>query len=165
MFEHRLFPCLLIICAGPLWSSSFSPTPIATSEGVHPPGLLAWQIAVTVPIIFVIAPLGRVRLFAWRHLCPCAFMAIVGITLTSATACGLFFHSFRVAGPVFANQCSCINTLAGVFRGMLLPAGSPALRVRASVAVMLLGLAMVNPDENRQNSGIGDAETAKSTLC
>ncbi len=309
MPEHRLFPYLLIVGAGLLWGSTFSLTLIATSEGVHPIGLLTWQIALTVPIFFGVALLGRVRLFAWRHLRHYAFMAIVGIilptlfyyhaapqlsagilsitistvplftyaimlglrfeaarprrvggiflgmiailllvlpdqgldsedaswwillvvgsallysaenvyiarvidprvdlrellfgsnlvalllqfplalylgvaepiawlgsnsglaiigiTLTSAIAYGLFFHSIRVAGPVFASQCSYVITISGVLWGILLFAETHTLWIWTSVMVMLIGLALVNPDEKRQNSEIGEAETARSTL-
>ncbi len=309
MSEHRLFPYLLIVGAGVLWGSTFSLTLIATSEGVHPLGLLAWQIALTVPIFLGVAVAGRVRPFNIRHLHHYAFMAvvgitvptlfyyyaapqlsagilsitistvpmftyaimlglrfetarlrrlagivlgmiailllvlpdqgldsddaswwillvvgsallysaenvyiaraidpridlrellfgsnlvalllqfplalylgvaepvawlgsksglaIVGITLTSALAYGLFFYSIRVAGPVFASQCSYVITISGVLWGILLFAETHSPWVWSSVIVMLLGLAMVNPDKNRQNSEIGEAGTAKSTL-
>ena len=309
MSEHRLFPYLLILGAGVLWGSTFSLTLIATSEGVHPLGLLTWQIALTVPIFFAVALHGRVRPCAWRNLrhyavlavvgitLPTLFyyhaapylsagilsitvssvplftyaimlglrfeparlrrvtgillgmiailllvlpdqglesddaswwillvvgsallysvenvyiaraidprvdlrellfgsnlvalllqlplalalgvaeppswlasksgLAIVGITLTSALAYGLFFHSIRIAGPVFASQCAYVVTLAGVLWGILLFAEVHTLWVWSSVVVMLIGLVMVKPDEKRQNSEIGEAETAKSTL-
>ncbi len=308
MSEHRLFPYFLIVGAGLLWGSTFSLTLIATSEGVHPLGLLTWQIALTTPIFLAVAMLGRVRPFAWRNLRHYAFMAvvgitlptlfyyyaapflsagilsitissvplftyaimlglrfeplrlrrvagillgmiailllvlpdqgldsddaswwillvvgsallysvenvyiaraidprvdlrellfgsnlialllqvplalyldvaeplawlasksglaIVGITLTSALAYGLFFHSIRVAGPVFASQCAYVITISGVLWGIILFAETHTLWVWSSVIVMLLGLAMVNPDEKRQNSEIGTAETVKST--
>ena len=309
MSEHRLFPYLLIGGAGVLWGSTFSLTLIATSEGVHPLGLLTWQIALTVPIFYAVALLGRVRPFAWRNLRHYAVMAligitlptlfyyyaapylsagilsitvssvplftyaillclrleaarlrrvvgillgmlailllvlpdqglasddaswwillvvgsallyavenvyiaraidprvdlrellfgsnlvalllqvplalslgvaepaswlasksglaIIGITLTSALAYGLFFHSIRVAGPVFASQCAYVITLAGVLWGIILFAEVHTPWVWSAVVVMLIGLVMVKPDEKRQNSEIGAAETAKSTL-
>ncbi len=308
MFEHRLFPYFLIVGAGVLWGSTFSLTLIATSEGVHPLGLLTWQIALTTPIFLGVALLGRIRPFAWRNLRHYAIMAIVGITLptlfyyyaapylsagilsitvssvplftyaimlglrfepaqarrlfgillgmiailllvlpdqgldsddaswwillvvgsallysvenvyiarvidprvdlrellfgsnlvalllqvpialaldvaepaawlgsrsglaiigitlTSALAYGMFFHSIRIAGPVFASQCAYVITVAGVLWGILLFAEVHTPWVWASVIVMLIGLVMVKPDEKRQNSEIGEAETARST--
>jgi len=80
MTSHRLFPYILIVIAGILWGSTFSLTLIATSEGVHPLGLLAWQILMTAAIYAGVCLLSRVRLFNFRHLRHYSVLAVVGIT-------------------------------------------------------------------------------------
>jgi len=79
MTEHRLFPYLLILSAGLLWGSTFSLTLIATSEGVHPLSLAAWQMLLTALMFFAICLWSRQRLFDFAHLRHYAIIAAVGI--------------------------------------------------------------------------------------
>ncbi len=81
MTSHRFFPYFLIVGAGLLWGSTFSLVLIATSEGVHPLGLLAWQILLTALMFLGVCLWSRVRLFNYRHLRHYLVLAVFGITL------------------------------------------------------------------------------------
>jgi drug/metabolite transporter (DMT)-like permease len=75
-------------------------------------------------------------------------MAIAGIAVISGIAYGLFFYTIKFAGPVFASQCAYIITISGVIWGIILFSESHSVWVWASVAVMMLGLALVTPKIN-----------------
>ena len=76
-----------------------------------------------------------------------AGLAIVGITLTSAIAYAMFFYTIQRAGPVFASQCAYVVTIAGVIWGILIFSEQHTLWIWSSVIVMMIGLVLVNPDE------------------
>jgi drug/metabolite transporter (DMT)-like permease len=75
-------------------------------------------------------------------------MAIAGMAIISGTAYGLFFYTIKLAGPVFASQCAYIITISGVIWGIILFLESHSVWVWASVAVMMMGLALVTPKIN-----------------
>ena len=89
MTEHRLFPYLMIVGAGLLWGSTFSLTLIATSEGVHPLALVAWQVLLTALMFFGICLWSRVRLFTAAHLRHYAIVAVIGVTVPTL----LYYHA------------------------------------------------------------------------
>lgn len=71
--------------------------------------------------------------------------SIVGMAAISALAYSLFIYLVSAAGPVFASQTAYVVTLAGVFWGMLIFGETHSLWIWLSLAVMLAGLALVNP--------------------
>ncbi|MFT5504822.1 MAG: drug/metabolite transporter (DMT)-like permease [Gammaproteobacteria bacterium] len=72
-------------------------------------------------------------------------LAIAGIAIISGIAYGLFFYTIKFAGPVFASQCAYIITISGVIWGIILFSESHSVWVWMSVAVMMMGLALVTP--------------------
>ena len=58
---------------------------------------------------------------------------------------GLFIMLVVRAGPVFASQTAYIVTLSGVFWGILIFGEEHSLWIWASLAVMLIALALVTP--------------------
>lgn len=88
-----------------------------------------------------------------------AGLAISGIALGSAIAYMMFFYSIKTSGPVFASQCGYVVTISGVIWGIIVFSEQHTLWVWISVVVMLLGLTLVNPDdeevsdEHRQGAG------------
>lgn len=74
-----------------------------------------------------------------------AGLALLGITLSSALAYTLYMTTIRLAGSVFASQCAYLVTISGVVWGIVLFAEEHSIWVWSSVAVMLLGLALVTP--------------------
>lgn len=80
MAEHRLFPYLLILCAGIIWGATFSLALIATAAGAHPLGLSAWQVVLTAAFFGLVGVFSRFTLFNIRHLRHYLVLAVVGIT-------------------------------------------------------------------------------------
>jgi len=71
--------------------------------------------------------------------------AIVGLSALNASAYSLFIYLVNRAGPVFASQTAYVVTLSGVFWGMAIFGEAHSYWVWLSLAVMLVGLAMVTP--------------------
>jgi len=84
---------------------------------------------------------------SWNWLLSDAGLAVTGIAAGSGFAYLMFFYSIKTAGPVFASQCAYVVTLSGVIWGIIVFSEQHTVWVWASVAVMLLGLVLVNPDE------------------
>lgn len=76
-----------------------------------------------------------------------AGLAISGIALFSTIAYMMFFHTIKTSGPVFASQCAYIVTISGVVGGILVFGEVHSLWIWLSVAVMMVGLALVTPGE------------------
>lgn len=89
MTEHRLFPYLMIVGAGLLWGSTFSLTLIATSQGVHPLALVAWQVLLTALMFLGICLWSGTSLFRTAHLRHYVIVAIIGVTLPTL----MYFHA------------------------------------------------------------------------
>jgi drug/metabolite transporter (DMT)-like permease len=71
--------------------------------------------------------------------------AIVSLAMLSVLCYGLFIMLVVRAGPVFASQTAYIVTLSGVFWGILIFDEEHSLWIWASLAVMLIALALVTP--------------------
>ncbi len=88
-----------------------------------------------------------------------AGLAIAGIAAGSAFAYMMFFYSIKTSGPVFASQCGYVVTISGVIWGIIVFSEQHTLWVWISVIVMLLGLLLVNPDDeeasNEYSQGAG----------
>ena len=71
--------------------------------------------------------------------------AIISLAILSVVCYGLFIMLVVRAGPVFASQTAYIVTLSGVFWGILIFGEEHSLWIWASLAVMLIALALVTP--------------------
>lgn len=76
-----------------------------------------------------------------------AGLAIIGIALGSGFAYAMFFYTIKASGPVFASQCAYVVTISGVIWGIIVFSEQHTLWIWISVIVMLLGLLLVNPDD------------------
>ena len=92
---------------------------------------------------------------SWRWLASPAGLAIAGIAIGSGFAYAMFFYTIKTAGPVFASQCAYAVTISGVIWGMIVFSEQHSIWIWISVAVMLLGLALVTPDDE---AGINDGK-------
>ena len=84
-------------------------------------------------------------------------LAIAGIAITSVVAYMMFFHTIKIAGPVFASQCAYIVTLSGVLWGILIFSEAHTIWVWLSVVVMMAGLALVTPRQRTKRLFSGAA--------
>ena len=92
-----------------------------------------------------------------------AGLAIIGIAVGSGFAYAMFFYTIKASGPVFASQCAYVVTISGVIWGIIVFSEQHALWVWISVIVMLLGLLLVNPDDEDEAdevSAIANTETS-----
>ena len=87
--------------------------------------------------------LGLAEPVSW--LATSAGMTTIALALTSTAAYSMFFYTIKVSGPVFASQCAYLVTIFGVLWGILLFSEQHSYWVWLSVAVMMIGLALVNP--------------------
>ena len=71
--------------------------------------------------------------------------AIISLAILSVVCYGLFMMLVVRAGPVFASQTAYIVTLSGVFWGILIFDEKHSLWIWASLAAMLIALALVTP--------------------
>ena len=90
---------------------------------------------------------------SWSWLASEAGLAVTGIALGSGFAYLMFFYTIKTAGPVFASQCAYAVTISGVIWGIIVFSEQHSIWIWISVVVMLLGLALVSPD---QEVGIED---------
>jgi len=77
-----------------------------------------------------------------------AGLAVIGMAFVSGIAYAMFFYVIKTSGPVFASQCAYVVTISGVIWGIVLFSEQHTFWVWSSVAVMMLGLALVTPDAN-----------------
>ena len=81
-----------------------------------------------------------------------AGLAIIAIALSSAAAYTMFFYAIKRSGPVFASQCAYVVTISGVAWGIVIFAEQHTIWVWLSVAVMMVGLALVTPADRADNA-------------
>jgi len=74
--------------------------------------------------------------------------AIISLAILNVVCYGLFMMLIVRAGPVFASQTAYIVTLSGVFWGILIFGEKHSLWIWASLASMLIALALVTPRKN-----------------
>ena len=86
-----------------------------------------------------------------------AQFAATGNGLLSGIAFAILLFVIRTAGPVFASQTAYVITLAGVAWGMLLFGESHSLYIWSALALTLLGISLVRPQQPR--SRVVAAET------
>jgi drug/metabolite transporter (DMT)-like permease len=92
---------------------------------------------------------------SWHWLASPAGLAIAGIAIGSGFAYAMFFYTIQTAGPVFASQCAYAVTISGVIWGIIVFSEQHSIWIWISVAVMLLGLVLVTPDEEAE---VGDGK-------
>lgn len=71
--------------------------------------------------------------------------AVIGMMAINALAYALFYHVVQISGPVFAAQMAYVVTLSGVFWGIVIFGEQHSLWIWGSIALMLIGLALVTP--------------------
>ena len=79
-----------------------------------------------------------------------ASWAILGMSVIMATAYGGFYYLIVLAGPVYASQTAYLITLSGVLWGILIYDETHSAWIWASLAVMMIALALVKPQETTQ---------------
>ncbi|HIN16788.1 MAG TPA: DMT family transporter [Gammaproteobacteria bacterium] len=73
--------------------------------------------------------------------------AILGMSVIMATAYGGFYYLIVLAGPVYASQTAYLITLSGVLWGILIFNETHSAWIWASLAVMMIALTLVKPQE------------------
>ena len=86
---------------------------------------------------------------SWTWLASDAGLAIIGIAVGSGIAYAMFFYTIKTSGPVFASQCAYVVTLSGVIWGIIVFSEQHTIWIWMSVIIMLLGLILVSPDEDK----------------
>ena len=92
-----------------------------------------------------------------------AGLALAGIALGSGFAYMMFFYSIKASGPVFASQCAYVVTISGVIWGIIVFSEQHTVWVWISVIVMLLGLLLVNPDDEDVADVLSASATTESS--
>ena len=100
---------------------------------------------------------------SWTWLASPAGLALAGIAIGSCIAYAMFFYTIKTAGPVFASQCAYAVTISGVIWGIIIFSEQHSLWIWISVIVMLLGLVLVNPDEETEVEDGNKTATAKTS--
>ena len=81
---------------------------------------------------------------------------IAALGVITAVAYTLFIVVINTAGPVFASQTGYLVTLGGVVWGMVLFGETHSPWVWASVATMIMGLALVTPRKQQDTAPVSD---------
>jgi len=93
-----------------------------------------------------------------------AGLAIIGIAFGSGFAYAMFFYTIKASGPVFASQCAYVVTISGVIWGIIVFSEQHTLWVWISVIVMLLGLLLVNPDDEDEADEVSATASTETSL-
>ena len=99
---------------------------------------------------------------SWSWLASPAGLAIAAIALGSGLAYLMFFYTIKTAGPVFASQCAYVVTISGVIWGIIAFSEQHSIWIWISVMVMLIGLALVSPDQTARTEDAIKTATAES---
>ncbi len=100
---------------------------------------------------------------SWTWLASDAGLAITGIAIGSGFAYAMFFYSIKTSGPVFASQCAYIVTISGVIWGIIIFSEQHSTWIWLSVIVMLLGLMLVNPDDEAEIDDISKSANVETS--
>lgn len=73
--------------------------------------------------------------------------AILGLSVITAIAYGGFYYLIVLAGPVYASQTAYLITLSGVLWGVLIYNETHSAWIWASLAVMMIAITLVKPQE------------------
>ena len=105
--------------------------------------------AVLITAVIIMTPIvwltGTFELMAWPF--NRSVGAILGMSVIMATAYGGFYYLIVLAGPVYASQTAYLITLSGVLWGILIFDETHSLWIWASLAVMMIALSLVKPQE------------------
>ena len=116
-----------------------------------PPKVNVFVVVTAVLITAVIIMTPIVWLTGTFELMPWPFSrsagAILGMSVIMATAYGGFYYLIVLAGPVYASQTAYLITLSGVLWGILIFDETHSAWIWASLAVMMVALSLVKPQE------------------
>ena len=116
-----------------------------------PPKVNVFVVVTAVLITAVIIMTPIVWLTGTFELMPWPFSrsvgAILGMSVIMATAYGGFYYLIVLAGPVYASQTAYLITLSGVLWGILIFDETHSAWIWASLAVMMIALSLVKPQE------------------
>ena len=116
-----------------------------------PPKVDVFVVVTAVLIMAVIIMTPIVWLTGTFELMPWPFSrsvgAILGMSVIMATAYGGFYYLIVLAGPVYASQTAYLITLSGVLWGILIFDETHSAWIWASLAVMMVALSLVKPQE------------------
>lgn len=101
---------------------------------------------------------------SWTWLASDAGLAIAGIAIGSSLAYAMFFYTIKISGPVFASQCAYAVTISGVIWGIMIFSEQHSIWVWLSVIVMLLGLMLVNPDDEAEFADVGKSANVEKSF-
>jgi drug/metabolite transporter (DMT)-like permease len=101
---------------------------------------------------------------SWTWLASDAGLAIAGIAIGSSLAYAMFFYTIKISGPVFASQCAYAVTISGVIWGIMIFSEQHSIWVWLSVIVMLLGLMLVNPDDEAEVTDVGKSANVEKSI-
>lgn len=101
---------------------------------------------------------------SWTWLASDAGLAIAGIAIGSGLAYTMFFYSIKISGPVFASQCAYAVTISGVIWGIIIFSEQHSIWVWLSVIVMLLGLMLVNPDDETEVADVNNSVNVEESF-
>ena len=101
---------------------------------------------------------------SWTWLASDAGLSIAGIAIGSSLAYAMFFYTIKISGPVFASQCAYVVTISGVIWGIMIFSEQHSIWVWLSVIVMLLGLMLVNPDDEAEFTDVGKSENVEESF-
>ncbi len=111
-------------------------------------GMFTFAVIMLAPVVYfadafmpIQFPPGRVEL------------ALVAMAAINAASYGAFIYLVGVAGPVFASLMGYLVTLSGVAWGMLIFAELHSGWIWAALAVMIAGLALVQPRTGDEGEG------------
>ena len=133
------------------WGLGQPLTKIAVSQGAAPIGLVFWQILIGAPLLLpVTLATGQFVVPAgWGA--PEAALVLSAIVHVCVQASSVWIVG--QAGPVFATQISDVVTLTGIGWSMLLLGGSYTGWIWAALALMLVGMALVQPQAATSQTG------------
>ncbi len=98
----------------------------------------------------------------WDWLGSDAGLSTIALALGSSVAYMMFFYTIKISGPVFASQCAYAVTISGVIWGILVFSEQHSTWVWISVMVMLVGLVMVNPDDEEDTGEFNKIASVES---
>jgi len=101
---------------------------------------------------------------SWTWLASDAGLSIAGIAIGSSLAYAMFFYTIKISGPVFASQCAYVVTISGVIWGIMIFSEQHNIWVWLSVIVMLLGLMLVNPDDEAELADVGRSTNVEKSF-
>ena len=140
----RALPLIVLILAGAAWGATQPLAKTAVSEGYRHFGILFWQMCIGAVITLPLA-LMTGQFIDPRGPWGAPDAAIVATALLHAGAYTSYVWLVGRAGPVFTVQVSYFVTLFGVTWAMLFLGESYSSYFWAALAVMLAGLALVQP--------------------
>ena len=135
--------------------------------GFRPPQVGSLELSFTrqFTALLILLPLTLISGTGLPLLEPWALVqyAAVGNGLLSGVAFTLLLYVINTAGPVFASQTAYVITLAGVAWGMLLFGEVHSAYIWSALALSLLGIGLVRPQQHRNSAAEARAQPLTRT--